>query len=460
MKDLGVRLAISVSFLAAFVAVPKPALAQNDAVVKIYAERSGQNSQGTGFFSDDEGQVITAYHVVENARKITVVSPGSLGSVSDVRVEFIAPEYDLAVLRVQHVLNRTPALSLDQESIRFGDVELSGYPRGGALAEFRGRTTSASFVDSQTIRDKRLNRLFRAKIDVIQLDLSVYAGLSGGPVIGPRGVVGVLSGSYDEGGGIGWAIPSKYLRSLTKIDARPEEMNWPPLTLMTTAWRNLRASVVLNSEASQIFERFMEESANMAEILDGVLKSAYDTQLAFRALRPFYQRLANDRTLRNSPDDARSLIGPLEDKAFGSFEEFLSFSRRFADDGQRLGVALADTVTWLGDEANVGRQQAQSLAREIRQIRNDIAPMTRGLDAYLGIDTTTYLNSVVAFNREMQLARGDFIAQSNARSRLVEAWMPAMARYSSADANLFSSRVVTALRRLGRLFEPFVYQRR
>lgn len=86
-----------IALVSALLGVATPAVAQ-DAVVKIYGERPGGASQGTGFFSSKQGQVITAYHVVEGATRITVVHE-RLGTFADIQVEFIAPQYDLLCCR-------------------------------------------------------------------------------------------------------------------------------------------------------------------------------------------------------------------------------------------------------------------------------------------------------------------------------------------------------------------------
>lgn len=463
MKPLVPALIVGVSVPVALLAV-RPDAVPEGPIVKLVVKRASavNGDQGTGFFSDDHGQVITVYHVVEGADTITVVSSGRLGTVTDVQVERIAPAFDLAVLRVKHPIDKTPSLPIDYSSSLSGDLELAGFPRNGMLGRFQGRSTSPEFIHAESIRDRLGGRLFQHPLDVIQLDLSIYSGLSGGPVVGSRGVVGVLFGSYEEGGGIGWAIPTKYLHQIgwTHVNAAPGDVRWPPLGLLARPWSNLRSAVVVNPDAAEIFERFMGESAGMAAILDGMQRSAYATQLAFMALRPFYQQLLGDRTLQNDPAAARQLLEPLERKAFGSFKVFLDDSDQFARHGRTLSVALTSTITWITREGGLDARQGQSLAGEMRGIRRDLSGMTKGIDAYLGIDTRPLLASMPTFTREMQTAGNDFVAQARARAKLVATWTPAIDRYASPDALLFMSRTMSALRRLGSVMEPYVYRER
>src|SRR5262245_26037978 len=369
-----------------FLVVAAPAFAQ-DAVVKIYGDRPGQDSgQGTGFFSSNSGQIVTAYHVVEGAIEIKVVHD-RLGPFTNIQVEFIAPEFDLAVLRILNDGVKTPSLQLDNNPDLTNPLEVSGFPRGGVLQTFRGRATQTKFVDSHTIRDTRGRRLFEGQIDVIPLDMSIYTGISGAPVVGSRGVIGVLSGSYDEGGGIGWAIPLKYLQKLTQIRRRPSEIHWPRLTLMATAWRNLRTSIRLNAEANQIFEQYMEDVETMARILDELYEQASTVRLNFLAHRPFLRRVISDPTLSTDWEAANRLLEPTGSQAFRSLRRFNNLSSEYADTGRRLAVNLAKVNTWIRNESGLDDRRGRALGQELRDVRNQLADFTRGIDVYLGINT-------------------------------------------------------------------------
>lgn len=445
-----------IALVSALLGVATPAVAQ-DAVVKIYGERPGGASQGTGFFSSKQGQVITAYHVVEGATRITVVHE-RLGTFADIQVEFIAPQYDLAVLQVLNVTGETPWLQLDFDPDLADQLELSGYPRGGMLQRFRGHATRSDFVSSHTIRDTRGRRLFEEGIDVVPLDLSIYAGMSGGPVIGSRGVIGVLSGSYTEGGGIGWAIPSKYLQQLTEINQRPDEIRWPSLTLMATAWRNLRTTVRLNAEANQVFERYVDEVETVARILHELFEQASTVRLHYMAHRPFLQRVIADPALRNDWDAASRLLDPTGGQAFRSFRRFLDLSTEYAENGRRLVVSLASVITWITEESGLDDRRGRALGREIRDISNQLADFRQGIDAYLEIDTERVLASLPALAQGLERTAGNAGGQARVQLTFFDSWTPVIERYASGDALIFMTGSVSALRRLARLFEPIVYE--
>jgi len=99
-------------------------------------------------------------------------------------------------------------------------------------------------LNSINFSDKDGYKLFNKNIDLIPLDLTIYGGMSGGPLIDQEGnVIGILSGSYNEGGSIAWAIPSKYLIDLLNTNTQLislKDMKWPELKLMSNSWDSLR----------------------------------------------------------------------------------------------------------------------------------------------------------------------------------------------------------------------------
>src|ERR1700751_4864982 len=70
-----------------------------EALVRIYVTLSNGRSQGSGFFTSNDGKIITAYHVIQGANAIEVRSE-KLGTFTNIRVDSISPDYDLAVLQV------------------------------------------------------------------------------------------------------------------------------------------------------------------------------------------------------------------------------------------------------------------------------------------------------------------------------------------------------------------------
>jgi formylglycine-generating enzyme required for sulfatase activity len=171
------------------------------------AERPGvpaEKPAGSGVIVHSDGYILTAHHVVANAKRIFVVTAG----------EFRAPailistdsEHDLALLKIETVgLTKAPigyagAVRLDQEIITVG------FPFGlREVSVTRGRIAA--------VRTKGVQRVF-------QVDAAINPGNSGGAIFNRRGeVVGVLTTKFTHPSGIvaegmSFAVPITYATPL------------------------------------------------------------------------------------------------------------------------------------------------------------------------------------------------------------------------------------------------------
>lgn len=234
-----------------------------DKVVVIRSD-FGQNRAGvgTGFFISGEGRILTAYHVIQNARHLTVTYHGT--AYKDVVIERISPDRDLATLVVGPLSRPTPFLRLATElypGVENETLRIVGHPDGNLYRSVDVRMTTPLFVKSGTIRVAGQAPVFRlTDVDLIHIAAIVNSGMSGAPLVSSRGVIGVLSGSRDEGGSLGWAIPAKYVTDPTmrRVNKRAEDMRgWDELRLMLDRWKNLRHAIRIDdrvlSELDKLF---------------------------------------------------------------------------------------------------------------------------------------------------------------------------------------------------------------
>ena len=158
---------------------------------------------GTGFVWDKSGLVVTNFHVIAGAHKLTV----TLQDRSEYEAEVIgvAPEKDLAVLRIA-----TPPEDL--ATLPMGDSsELSVGRKVLAIGNpFGLDTTLTTGIVSALGRE--IKAASERKIrGVIQTDAAINPGNSGGPLLNSLGqLVGVNTAIYSPSGasaGIGFAIP-------------------------------------------------------------------------------------------------------------------------------------------------------------------------------------------------------------------------------------------------------------
>ncbi len=159
---------------------------------------SGEGA-GSGFIVAPDGYVVTNHHVVDGAREVTVVFTD--GHEAAARVEGTDPSTDLALLRVLEG-GLAPVLIGSSEQLRVGQLVIAiGNPLGF-------QSTVSTGVVSAVGRNLR-GRSGRLIENVIQTDVALNPGNSGGPLVDSRGaVVGVNTAMIRMAQGLCFAIPS------------------------------------------------------------------------------------------------------------------------------------------------------------------------------------------------------------------------------------------------------------
>ncbi|MGD9762733.1 MAG: S1C family serine protease [Candidatus Binatia bacterium] len=157
----------------------------------------------SGFVWDQQGHVVTNYHVIEGADAARVTLADQ--SVWDAKLVGAAPEKDLAVLRIGAPAARLVPIPLGiaSELLVGQQVYAIGNPFGldhtlttGVISALGREIQSATRVPIR---------------DVIQTDAAINPGNSGGPLLDSNGrLIGVNTAIYSPSGayaGIGFAIP-------------------------------------------------------------------------------------------------------------------------------------------------------------------------------------------------------------------------------------------------------------
>jgi S1-C subfamily serine protease len=158
---------------------------------------------GSGFVWDQEGHIITNFHVIERASgaKVTLADH----SVWDARLVGVAPDHDLAVLYINAPKNQLKPLAIGTSA----DLEVG--QRVFAIGNPFGldQTLTTGIISAL---GREINATTgRTIAGVIQTDAAINPGNSGGPLLDSAGrLIGVNtaivspSGSYS---GIGFAVP-------------------------------------------------------------------------------------------------------------------------------------------------------------------------------------------------------------------------------------------------------------
>ena len=158
---------------------------------------------GTGFIWNEEGYIVTNFHVVQQANVVTVtLQDGTSYEAVPVGSD---PDKDLAVLKINVPESElSPVILGDSSLLEVGRKVIAiGNP-------FGLDTTMTVGVVSALGRE--IDSISRRKIrDVIQTDAAINPGNSGGPLLNSLGqLVGVNTAIYSPSGvnsGIGFAIP-------------------------------------------------------------------------------------------------------------------------------------------------------------------------------------------------------------------------------------------------------------
>lgn len=176
-------------------------LLQNDDIAsykKAITLISTNSGKGTGFAINDEGTVITNYHVIDGYKEVSVYFPENGLMTGEVVQTF--PEIDLAV--VQTTVTGNPHLTLAKHTY-FEDDELIRFI--GNPLRFFGIANEGNIIDYIQLKDWDQ--------PVVMIKAPVYRGNSGSPIINEKGeVIGVIFATLhtEEHGKVGLFVPIDY----------------------------------------------------------------------------------------------------------------------------------------------------------------------------------------------------------------------------------------------------------
>ncbi|MBS3789242.1 serine protease [Candidatus Bipolaricaulota bacterium] len=175
----------------------------------------GEDNKGSGFIISSDGYILTAYHVVENAKEITV----QMEDDQEYEAELVSYHggADIALLDIDGKDFPTIKLASSEDAKLGSNVLALGYPAPG---------------DSFTATKGLLSSLKEEQgRKTLQISSPVNPGNSGGPLLNSSGqVVGIVFAKADLGKylqqygtvpeGIGFAIPVEKATNYFNIDDR------------------------------------------------------------------------------------------------------------------------------------------------------------------------------------------------------------------------------------------------
>ena len=191
-----------------------------------------RRGQGSGFFIDGEGHILTNNHVVDNAKTVTVVLHN--GKKIEAKVVGTDPQNDLALLQVSpDKLDARAYLPLgNSDTLKPGQMAIAmGSPYG-----LEGSVTVGVVSGVGRSLPSLPAGASRTMVNVIQTDAAINPGNSGGPLLNSRGeVIGINTAMEVSASRVGFAIPINTAATLLPALLRGGELKSPWLGIQGAA---------------------------------------------------------------------------------------------------------------------------------------------------------------------------------------------------------------------------------
>ncbi|WP_460294604.1 S1C family serine protease [Clostridium tertium] len=171
------------------------------------------DGMGSGFIINEEGYILTNYHVIEGAKEVVV----TLSDGRDVKAKVVNYDQnqDIAMLKLSDNNVKVPAVVQlgDSDALKPGEEVLA---IGTPLSKDFNQTVTGGLVSAV---NRTVETSTGVKLNLIQTDAAINPGNSGGPLINTKGeVVGINTLKMSGGAeGIGFSIPINEVKD--RIDA-------------------------------------------------------------------------------------------------------------------------------------------------------------------------------------------------------------------------------------------------
>ena len=177
---------------------------------------------GSGFIINEEGYILTNYHVIKGAKEVTI----TLSDERDVKAKVINYDenQDVAMLKIIDDSIKVPGVVElgDSDVLKPGEQVIA---IGTPLSKDFNHTVTSGIVSAV---NRTVETSSGVKLNLIQTDAAINPGNSGGPLVNTKGeVIGInnMKIASDEVEGIGFSIP------INAIKDRIESLSKPILNL-------------------------------------------------------------------------------------------------------------------------------------------------------------------------------------------------------------------------------------
>jgi S1-C subfamily serine protease len=215
-----------------------------------------QEGAGSGFVLDDEGHILTNYHVIENAEQIEVTFSDE--TTLPAELVGIDPRNDIAVIKVEPTVALQPVELGESSTLQVGQRAIA---IGNPFGEFsRSLTTGVVSALNRTIEGPEGLTIS----GMIQTDAAINRGNSGGPLLDSAGrVIGINSAIFSPSGtnaGVGFAVPVDTVKRVL-----PDLLE---LGRYRHPWLGIRGAYTLNERLAEILELSVSKGLLLVDITD------------------------------------------------------------------------------------------------------------------------------------------------------------------------------------------------
>ena len=165
----------------------------------------GQVTIGSGFVYDNQGHIVTAYHVIEELTDIYVIFPD--GRMYPANLSGSSDLSDVAVLKIEWTIDVAPLEMADSDTVAVGEPVMTI----GSPFALEGTVTAGIISQVDRFRGIGDEEDSRWIANLVQFDAPANFGNSGGPLFNADGlVVGLIIARVDpaSGDGVSYAVSS------------------------------------------------------------------------------------------------------------------------------------------------------------------------------------------------------------------------------------------------------------
>jgi S1-C subfamily serine protease len=207
VRNYGVKINVCTKFTKIF-----PTQYDIERYIKTQQEQAAKikNTTGTGFLISNEGIIVTNYHVVENAKSITIRGVnGVFNEKSEADVIYSDKANDLALLKL-----KKSNLNLNTKIPYFFKSNISEV---GEAVFVLGYPLTATMGDEVKLTDGIISSRsgFQGDISTYQITAPIQPGNSGAPLFDKKGnLIGIVNAKHKNTDNVGYAIKLIYLDNI------------------------------------------------------------------------------------------------------------------------------------------------------------------------------------------------------------------------------------------------------